>query len=165
MFTEAFIQAQIKDNNKALRHWPLRGRGDSHVTGEIPAQMGSGAETVSIWWRHHVPLRYYKYGFTESLLFASKNVPDVHFYWYQVWHRNILFYQTICSSTCLLLKTWWDRLILFDVARPTGAIILIAIRCSMQSRHYLNKCYLNMTELQRKNISDHFNECYIMQCF
>ena len=28
--------------------------GNSSVTGEIPAQMASNAENVSIWWRHHV---------------------------------------------------------------------------------------------------------------
>ena len=28
--------------------------GNSPVTGEFPAQMGSNAENVSIWWRHHV---------------------------------------------------------------------------------------------------------------
>ena len=29
-------------------------RGNSPVTGEFPAQMASGAENVSIWWRHRV---------------------------------------------------------------------------------------------------------------
>ena len=28
--------------------------GNTSVTGEIPAQMASNAENVSIWWRHHV---------------------------------------------------------------------------------------------------------------
>ena len=44
------IQAQIKENIKAPRHWPLCGE----FTGEFPAQMASNAEKVSIWWRHHV---------------------------------------------------------------------------------------------------------------
>ena len=51
MFTQPFIQVQIKENIKAPRHWPLRG--NSPVTGEFPAQMASNAENVSIWWRHH----------------------------------------------------------------------------------------------------------------
>ena len=42
----AFIRAQIKENIKAPRHWPL--------CGEFPAQMASNAENISIWWRHHV---------------------------------------------------------------------------------------------------------------
>ena len=46
------IQAQIKENIKAPRHWPLWG--NSPVTGEFPAQRASNAENVSIWWRHHV---------------------------------------------------------------------------------------------------------------
>ena len=51
LFTQPFIQVQIKENIKALCHWPLCGE----FTGDrwIPAQMPSNAETVSIWWRHH----------------------------------------------------------------------------------------------------------------
>ena len=41
--------AQIKENIKAPRHWPL----SEEFTGEFPAQMASNAEDVSIWWRHH----------------------------------------------------------------------------------------------------------------
>ena len=39
------IRAQIKENIKAPRHWPLCGE----FTGTA-----SNAENVSIWWRHHV---------------------------------------------------------------------------------------------------------------
>ena len=51
LFAEPFIQAQIKENIKAPRHWPLWGE----FTGDrcIPAQMASNAENVSICWRHH----------------------------------------------------------------------------------------------------------------
>ena len=51
LFTQAFIQAKIKENIKAPRHWPLWG--EESVTGEFPAQRASNAENVSIWWRHH----------------------------------------------------------------------------------------------------------------
>ena len=34
------------------------GAGNSPGTGEFPAQMASNAENVSIWWRHHVVLKY-----------------------------------------------------------------------------------------------------------
>ena len=44
------IQAQIKENIKALRHWPLCW--EFTGTGEFPAQRASNAENVSIWWRH-----------------------------------------------------------------------------------------------------------------
>ena len=32
--------------------------GNSPGTGEFPSQMASNAENVSIWWRHHVPIKY-----------------------------------------------------------------------------------------------------------
>ena len=40
LFTQPFIQAQIKENIKAPYHWPL--------CGEFPAQMASNAENVPI---------------------------------------------------------------------------------------------------------------------
>ena len=43
--------AQIKENIKAPRHWPLCG--EFTGTGEFPAQRASNAENVSIWWRYH----------------------------------------------------------------------------------------------------------------
>ena len=52
LFTQPFIQAQIKENIKAPRPWPLCG--ESPVTGEFPAQRASNTENVSIWWCHHV---------------------------------------------------------------------------------------------------------------
>ena len=51
LFTQLFIQAQIKENINAPRHWPLCR--NSPVTGEIPAERASNAENVLIWWRHH----------------------------------------------------------------------------------------------------------------
>ena len=51
LFTQPFIRAQIKENIKAPRHWPLCG--EFTGTGEFPAQRASYAENVSIWWRHH----------------------------------------------------------------------------------------------------------------
>ena len=49
------IQAQIKENIKAPRHWPLCGE---FTDGRwILAQMASNAENVSIWWRHHDSMR------------------------------------------------------------------------------------------------------------
>ena len=47
----SIVQAQIKENIKAPRHWPLWGE----FTGDrwIPCTKASNAENVSIWWRHH----------------------------------------------------------------------------------------------------------------
>ena len=49
LFTQPSIQAQIKENIKAPRHWLLCGE----FTGDrwIPPQRASNAENVSIWWR------------------------------------------------------------------------------------------------------------------
>ena len=52
LFTQPFIQTQIKENIKAPRHWPLCG--EFTGTGDFPTQRASYAENVSIWWRHHV---------------------------------------------------------------------------------------------------------------
>ena len=51
LFTQPFIQTQIKENIKAPRHWPLWG--EFTGTGEFRAQRASNAGNVSIWWRHH----------------------------------------------------------------------------------------------------------------
>ena len=52
LFTQPFIQTQIKENLKAPRHWLLCG--EFTGTGLFPAQRASYAENASIWWRHHV---------------------------------------------------------------------------------------------------------------
>ena len=49
--TQPFIQAHIKENIKALRHWPLWGELTGHRW--IPCTKASNEENVSIWWRHH----------------------------------------------------------------------------------------------------------------
>ena len=51
LFVQPFIQAHIKENIKAPRHWPLCGEfaGDRW----IPHTMASNAENGSIWLRHH----------------------------------------------------------------------------------------------------------------
>ena len=58
IITQPFIQAQIKENSKALRHWRLQGE----FTGDrwIPrTKKASNAENISIWWRHNVS-RHFK---------------------------------------------------------------------------------------------------------
>ena len=51
LFSQQFIQAQMTENMKAPRHWPLCG--EFIGTDEFPAQRASNAENVPIWWRHH----------------------------------------------------------------------------------------------------------------
>ena len=69
MFTQPFIQMQIKENIKAPRHWPLCG--EFTGTGEFPAQGASYAENVSIWWRHHDNKDNQK-GHTDTILNDDK---------------------------------------------------------------------------------------------
>ena len=51
LFTQPFMHAQIKENIKAPRHWPLCGE----FTGDrwIPRTNGQLRGNVYIWWRHH----------------------------------------------------------------------------------------------------------------
>ena len=53
LFTQAFVQAQIKENIKAPRHWPLWGE----ITDDqwFPRTKGQYRGNVSIWWQHHGP--------------------------------------------------------------------------------------------------------------
>ena len=53
LFTQPFIQAQIKENIKAPRHWPLW-KGIHRWPVNFPSQKASNAENISIWWSHHV---------------------------------------------------------------------------------------------------------------
>ena len=47
LITHLFVQAQIKENIKALHHWSLRGESTSDWW--IPPQRASNMENVSIW--------------------------------------------------------------------------------------------------------------------
>ena len=58
LFTQRFIQAQIKETSKL--GVPGRCEGNSPVTDKFPAQSASNAENVSIWWRHHGILLYHR---------------------------------------------------------------------------------------------------------
>ena len=50
------------------------GGGDSPVTSEFPAQMTSNAENVSIWWRHHVSVRYDDPSAQQLAMFQSRDL-------------------------------------------------------------------------------------------
>ena len=68
------FKAQIKENIKALPHWPLWGE----FTGDrwILITKASNAENVSIWWRHHdiwTTSRAINYPTTEPLETSDDN--------------------------------------------------------------------------------------------
>ena len=90
VMTGAIIQAQIKENTKAPRHWAL--------WGEFPAQRASNAENVYIWWRHHVMTSSWKCWCLRSS--CSRWVASLMDH--DEWHGNIL---TLKSH----LLTHWDR--------------------------------------------------------
>ena len=69
LFTQSFIQTQIKENIKAPSHWPLCG--EFTGTGEFPTQMVSNAENVSISWRHHGMFFSHKIGMVHDPLQPS----------------------------------------------------------------------------------------------
>ena len=52
LFTQPFIQAQIKKKHQSSTSLAIC-VANSPVTGEVPTQMASDAENVSISWRHH----------------------------------------------------------------------------------------------------------------
>ena len=78
LFTQPFIRAQIKENFKAPRHWPLCG--EFTGTGEFPAQKASNAENVSIWWRHHVK-KVNAFGVTMECMSPAIHLFKERLYW------------------------------------------------------------------------------------
>ena len=66
-FIQSFIQTQIKENIKAPRHWSLCGE----FTGD--RTRASYAESVSIWWRHHVMTLTKAFSEFSSQLIGSGN--------------------------------------------------------------------------------------------
>ena len=100
LFTQPFIRAQIKENIKVPRHWPL-------VPGEFPAQMASDAENASIWWRHHeigkMPCRQsnmMKDHRSESIML------DLHKNYRIRWHSTYIM-EKYSWEYDFLQKTWW----------------------------------------------------------
>ena len=100
-----FIQAQIKENIKAPRHWPLCG--NSPVTGEFLAQMACNAENVSIWWRHHDASNFIEESSLHMYTIACLTFSEMH------WRAAVasscvpyliarLYIGTDCSLTA-----WW----------------------------------------------------------
>ena len=69
LFTQPFIQAQIKENIKAPRHWPL-----SPVTGEIPAK-GPTTLKMFLFDSHHEKL-YESFMQSPSLMRHKFYVPN-----------------------------------------------------------------------------------------
>ena len=90
LFIQPFIRAQIKENIKAPRHWPLCGE----FTGDFPAQIASSAENFSIWWRHH--------GHMEVILNRQKT-HNLVLMWHGITSEEPTLQQAECTLTNRLL--------------------------------------------------------------
>ena len=53
LFTQTFIQTQVKETSKFRVTGLCVGNSPVPVPGEFPAQKASNAENVFIWWRQH----------------------------------------------------------------------------------------------------------------
>ena len=76
--------------------------GNSPVTGEFPAQRASNAENVSIWWRHHDPIRSQFTG-AHLVIFASNR----NFIWQSrlIWVWWITWCSRLSNHTvCLVVS-------------------------------------------------------------
>ena len=117
LFAQPFIQAQIKDNIKAPRHW-LCAR-NSPVTGEFLAQKASNAENVSIWWRHH----------------------DMNIFHYRRQGRRVIWklYDSFCGTytACgLILRSWHPTLCPADTLCVAVVTVAYSQCCNFVSLHY-----------------------------
>ena len=81
-------QAQIKENIKAPRHWPL--------CGEFPAQRASNAENVSIWWRYHGHISW-RWRVAGRFTKCHYHYPDVIM---SAMASQITRFSTVCSIVC-----------------------------------------------------------------
>ena len=115
LFTQPFIRAQIKENFKAPRHWPLCG--EFTGTGEFPAQKASNAENVSIWWRHHG-----KFANTIMMwLVASKYVSNLSA---EILEKNTSSF--LCNPIHPQNHIWKNRVIRW---RSNAATVFLTTRC------------------------------------
>ena len=102
LFAQPFIQAHIKENIKAPRHWPLCG--NSPGTGEFPTQKASNEENVSIWWRH------YDRSFFQ---FSLAIIAPIVYYLGSLFYLTRLPKSSIKISVCIMISNYvimkgWD---------------------------------------------------------
>ena len=102
LFTHQFVQAQIKENIKAPRHWPLWE--EFTGAGEFPAQKASNAENVSICWRHHgfhknifpLPRTSQVLKFTENVKISQASGINQY--------KSLWIYTVFVQFPCMLFK-------------------------------------------------------------
>ena len=138
VFTQPFIQAQIKENIKVSLHWPLWWK--FTMTGEFPVQRASNAENVSIWWLHHesrpcipnncaITLRFWRswQSYCRGVCNGSK------------W-QNACCGRQRCNEIWIKAKFWSDLLYSSNPTESAYAMYLQEIECMTWDRqsHSLN---------------------------
>ena len=140
LFTQPFIQTQIKENIKAARHWPSCG------TGEFPAQMASNEENVSIWWRHHGILQSVNFGaicanistlnkhLLKMIIGTESNLPVYLATVLLIFAREIMVYYGHKELICAKEPIWTKNinlmhgiLCLSSVFEPLGTLLMTGI--------------------------------------
>ena len=100
VYSRLFIQAQINENIKAPRHWPLCG--EFTGTGEFLAQRASNVENCSIWWRHHA--------FSEHST-QNKLQQCAYFMEHYLWLTHIFYHIDDCQYYHKkITRSTWTRL-------------------------------------------------------
>ena len=81
--------------------------GNSPVTGEFPTQMGSNAENVSIWWRHHDIFHVSRINSTKSLHAHMSNLVNIIFVLISIWTIQSHNRDLIVASFSCWRDTFW----------------------------------------------------------
>ena len=98
MFTQTFIQAQIRSKKTSNLRATGLCEGNSPVTDEFPAQRASDAENVSIWWRHHGAKWIPNWWSVYNLLSKFKWIRHIVL---SVWSQQAVDVQWYTSQQCL----------------------------------------------------------------
>ena len=159
LFTQPFIRAQIKENIKAPRHWPLCREFTSDRW--IPAEMASNTENVSIWWHHydHMHILWYLYStllvWIQCISYVSKKtIQEEHWKPRVIMGPNLsllvvpqvviikIFHATIDNKVCIMtrlgfhfsVKGW---IIAICTIVPFTSILVCIIHQNNNSRSHL----------------------------
>ena len=87
--------------------------GNSPVTGQLPREMASNVENISIWWRHHVTLEVPRHKVWSSCSFGMMRVWFTPLQIHKYTHLGLFTHQcndafvlTGCMNFMVLLSSW-----------------------------------------------------------
>ena len=112
LFVQPFVHAHIKENIKALHHWPKwwQSKGNPPVSG-FPSQTVSNAEKVSISWRHPV---WHHCDVTMTDEISRNHVPHQSFNWWPVNspHKETVKREKLSFDDVIVRRAgliWWQQ--------------------------------------------------------